>query len=195
VGLLLADLTKTVRSALTPLFTAIQGGANRVNSWVAAAVSQVPPDRQVPAKPALLNAAVAAIGVEEDDSEMRSYYVKLLASLMDRDREKDVHPAFPRLLQELSPLDAMLFQMMPGPNGARLPDGMGNPTYSLQSVLAQTLEPSQGSGHHDKQQRFFIPTIKLIESSTHLTPTGTPVFRRTEHCGFLEIIPSRQSRS
>jgi hypothetical protein len=190
-GELGAGLTKTVRMAMQPLFTAIQGAAQRVDSWVAEAVKKVPAERRVDAKPGLLNAAIAAIGVEEDDSALRGNYIRLLASLMDADRQNDLHPAFPRLVQELSPRDAMLLQITPSGNGIVLPDHVAGPNVRVVGGLIQVLENWTEGGERFQRQRFFVKIVQGEPSMGFrvLTRDQTAEEDAREHLGFLEFLP------
>ena len=178
-GKVLGEVAKTTRMVLQPLLRAIQGGAKRLDSWVAEAVKQVPPERRVEAKPAILNETIAAIGVQEDTSEMRRYYVRLLASLIDEEQQDGLHPAFPRILAELSAIDAFLLQITPYVGGFVpdfwSPDGM-DPREELRF----------GSGVIDVssavRERLFV---KLDRRK--FRGVDQPAKTETTHVGFIEI--------
>jgi Abortive infection alpha len=189
VGKLGGEFSKTVRLALQPLFTAIQGGSKRVNGWVEDAVKSVPPERRVEAKPALLNAVVAAIGVEEDDSAIRATLTKLIASMVDRDRQQDLHPAFPRIAQELSARDALLLQIMPHGNGIVLPEALANKNVLLSTGLIQTLENFTDASGSGQRQRFFVGVSKARDDDRSVLLTAEArAHDEEDHLGLLEFI-------
>jgi len=195
-GKLTTELTKTVRLAMQPLFTSIQGAAKRLNAWIAEAFQAVPPERRVDAKPALLNSLVMAIGVEEDGSEMRQNYVKLLASLMDGDRQNDLHPAFPRLLQELSAWEALLLQIAPPDNGIVPPSGATESEIALNDQLFHTIEDWHEGDTHFQEQRFFIQgrPASVPRNFGLFTQEEWKKYEKSQHFGFLEImLPPQRS--
>jgi len=144
-----------------------------------------PPRTLVDAKPALLFPIVAAIRTEADQSQMRDYYVKLLASMMDRERQQDVHPSFPRLLQELSPLDAMMLQIMPYGTEVSLPDGLGTPPYRFSSGLVATWETWKQGEANVGRFRFFRRVEKQRPEAIGKTAFSG---KGSDHKGFLEIV-------
>jgi hypothetical protein len=188
-GKLGGELTKTVRLALQPLFTAIQGGSKRVNEWVEEAVKSVPPQRRVDAKPALLNAVVAAIGVEEDGSAIRANYTKLIASMIDSDRQQDLHPAFPRIVQELSARDALLLQIMPDGNGIILPEPLAGKNARFSTGLVQTMENFTDESGSGQRQRFFVGVAKARDDDRSVLPVSEArAHDEEDHLGLLEFI-------
>jgi hypothetical protein len=185
VGKLLGALSKTTRMVLQPMLTVLQGASKRLDDWVTQAVRQVPPERLVKAKPVVLRATVAAIGAEDDKSEMRGYYVKLLASMMDRELQHVVHPAFPRLLQELSPLDALLLQVTPYGSEVSLPEGFEQPPYVFTSGLVVTWETwKQGDANVGRWRGF----LKVGKQQPEAVGNATFVGKGSDHVGFLEIV-------
>lgn len=184
LGQLFGQLSKTARMAVQPVLTAIQGSSSRLNSWICQAVGDVPPERLIEAKPGLLRDVIQAVAVEDDQSEMRNNYVKLLASMMDSDRQKDVHPAFPKLLRELSSLDALLLQITPYGSEVRLPNGFEQPTYKFSSGLVATWETWQEQGQTVGKYRFFCQ-IKKRPLEENGKTVGSK--KSDEHMGFVEI--------
>ncbi len=124
------------------------------------------------------------VAVEDDQSEMRNNYVTLLASMMDRDRQKDVHPAFPKLLRELSPLDALLLQITPYGSEVRLPNGFEKPTYKFSSGLVATWETWQEQGQTVGKYRFFCQIKKRPLEENGKT---VGIKKSDEHMGFVEF--------
>lgn len=185
LGQLVGELSKTTRMVLQPLFTALQGATGRLDSWVADAVGQVPPERRVEAKPALLNATVAAIGAEDDHSELRDNYVRLLASMIDCERQGDVHRAFPQLLKEMSPLDALLLQITPYGAEVGLPVGLEQPSYHFSSGLVATWETWKAGKVDVGRYRFFC---RVKKQRPEALGKSSFVGKASDHAGFLELI-------
>lgn len=128
-GTFAGEAAKTMRMVYQPLFTVLQRAGERLNEMVKEAFDAVPPERRKPAKPGILQAVAEAVAVEEDDSEMRAYYLKLLASMIDSECQGIVHPAFPKIVRELSPLDASLLQITPNDREGALPVGIDESSH------------------------------------------------------------------
>jgi hypothetical protein len=174
-GEFLGALSKTARSVVQPILTALQGASLRLDTWVAEAVSQVPPERLAPANPAILAETIRRISIEADDSQMRAFYVKLLASLMDREVQPMVRPLFTRLLAELSPGDALLFQICAPPG------------------RCQQAVPQRGDAPHIRlSDALGVSIPQGVEGQVHLYYSGVidDRARASPEVGVLELVPA-----
>jgi hypothetical protein len=111
VGKTAVDIVRAFRLFLAPF----QVAANvqiRLEKWLEDARQRVPAERQIDAQANIVASTMDAIRFEDDTSNFKDYYVKLLASCVDRDSRSTLHPAFPGILRDLSPLDAQILRLV-----------------------------------------------------------------------------------
>ncbi len=134
----LAVLASAVRVALAPVEGAVWG-FDRIRDWLAVRVTAILAERRVEdvqeaplsvAGPLLMQMVFAS-----REPDLREMYAKLLATAMDPQKEKEAHPSFVYVIQQLSSSEARILQHI-----ARIEDSWpcwsGNQeTFELQSNL------------------------------------------------------------
>jgi hypothetical protein len=89
---------------------------DRVVAMATEAAKAVPPERQIPALPSIAGPILENVKYLEEGNPLLDLYQKLLTQLIDRDGVANAHPAFPSVIQQLSPDEAwFLFCMSKGP--------------------------------------------------------------------------------
>lgn len=83
------DVAKALRLFTAPIQLAASA-QDRLARWIEEATKQVPRKRQVKAPGNIAASAMEAIRFESDTSKLRDYYVRLLASCMDRERREAI---------------------------------------------------------------------------------------------------------
>lgn len=68
----------------------------------------MPEDRQVPASPSIAGPALRTMLFLEEDNPLAEMFVNLLSKAIDRDAKQRVHPGFVKVLEHLSPDEAVL---------------------------------------------------------------------------------------
>ncbi len=107
-GGLIVDVIKTVRLLTYFPFRFCSVTFDKIQAGIEDAKSRVPEDRQVGAHPSIAMPVLERIGYEDDDSILREMYVNLLARSIDKERQGEAHPAFARIIEQLSPDEAMI---------------------------------------------------------------------------------------
>ena len=184
-GNLIGEISKTVRLMIQPTLTLIQNASTRLDAWASEAINKIPPERLTAPNPAQLRAVATAIGTEADESQLRDFYVKLLSKMMDKEFQQIVHPSIPRLLQDLSPLDALLLQITGQGSEVDLPNECEISDYQLSPSLVATWDAWEEGGIGVGIYRFFRKVHRLLPKEPDCPPNSG---RGSEHAGFLELI-------
>ncbi|NQU21410.1 MAG: DUF4393 domain-containing protein [Candidatus Nealsonbacteria bacterium] len=107
-GGLITDAVKTLRLLTYYPFRFCAITFDKIQSGIEEAKSRVPEDRQIGAHPAIVMPVLERIGYEDDDSILREMYINLLARAIDRERVSEAHPAFAKIIEQLSPDEAWI---------------------------------------------------------------------------------------
>lgn len=113
-GGLIADVIKTIRLLTYYPFRFCAITLDKIQAGIEEAKSRVPEDRQVGAHPSIAMPVLERIGYEDDDSILREMYVNLLARAIDKERQGEAHPAFARIIEQLSRDEAQLLYDIKG---------------------------------------------------------------------------------
>lgn len=113
-GGLIVDVVKTVRLPTYYPFRFCAITFDKIQAGIEEAKRRVPKDRQVGAHPSIAMPVLERIGYEDDDSVLREMYINLLARAIDRERQGEAHPAFARIIEQLSPDEALLLYEIRG---------------------------------------------------------------------------------
>jgi hypothetical protein len=108
IGGIGADLIKSLRLFTAPiqLLAACQ---DRLVGLLDDVRTRVPPERQVEAPASIAGPVLMNLRFIEDDNPLRALYLNLLARAIDKDRQKEAHPAFVKIIEQLSPDEAQFF--------------------------------------------------------------------------------------
>ncbi|WHO22640.1 DUF4393 domain-containing protein [Agrobacterium tumefaciens] len=101
------DTVKTIRLVLAPL----QLGAalqDRFVGFLNKSVRGIPDERRIPPPKQILGPTLEAIRYEDDGSRLDDMFAALLNKSMDAENAHLAHPAFPILIRQLSPDEAIL---------------------------------------------------------------------------------------
>ncbi len=105
-GQFLQDAAKTFRLFLFPI-QILSIAQDRLARFCEKARSKVPPERQVEAPSYIATPALLDLRCIEDDNPISDLYVNLLAKAVDRDEQPRIHPAFVKIVGQLSPIEAL----------------------------------------------------------------------------------------
>jgi hypothetical protein len=74
---------------------------------------EVPEERQIEAQPSVAVPILLALRYMEDDNPVTELFLNLLRRVIDRDLVHQVHSAFPKIIEQLSPDEAMIVYLVP----------------------------------------------------------------------------------
>jgi len=106
-GLMGEDLLKTLRLFTAPiqLLAAYQ---DRLAAALDTVRKRVPPEQQVEAAASVAGPVLLNMRFVEDDNPLRALYLNLLTAAIDRDRQTLAHPGYVKIIEQLSPVEAMV---------------------------------------------------------------------------------------
>ena len=107
VGKLGTDVVKTFRLFLAP-FQYAAAWQDRFEKWLERVRSSVPEERQVEAPASIAGPVIRSLVFMEDDNPLTELYLNLLARAIDKERQDEAHPAFVKIIEQLSPDEAMV---------------------------------------------------------------------------------------
>ncbi len=109
-------VAKTIELGLLP-FTVVHHGIARAKAYfenrfadeMAERMATIPDDRLVEPSPTVAAQALQGLAYAHAEPDLKEMYLNLLATAMDRSTAATAHPAFAKILHELSPSDAGFF--------------------------------------------------------------------------------------
>ena len=164
-GKMAEDLIKTLRLFTLPIqyFATWQ---DRLGRHLERVRNDVPPERQIEASPAIAGPILLALRYMEDDSLVTELFLNLLKRAIDRERVHEAHPAFPIIIEQLSPDEAMIL-------------------YSLQEEAIPLILAERRDHHqHDEWPYYGFPFHRLS------FPNNMPFYR--DHLISLDLIDGGQ---
>lgn len=99
-----------VASALGTIGKLVEVASERTIAAFAEAEEMVPAERRVEPPPEIVGPAVMDMVFLDDDSLARKMFIRLLARAMDKERQNEAHPAFVRVIEQLSPDEALIMK-------------------------------------------------------------------------------------
>lgn len=111
VGKLGEQSIKVVRLLTLPiqLLASVQ---DRVDRWLTEVHDAVPPERQIEARPEIAGPILENMRYLEESNPLARMYVNLLKRAIDRDRRREAHPAFIKILEQLSPEEISIVEKL-----------------------------------------------------------------------------------
>lgn len=85
----------------------IESFRNQVNKIT----EQIPLEDQIPPRKSIIGPALQKAQFYFEESEIRDLFANLIANSIDINKSSKVHPAFPQIIESLSPLDAKLLTL------------------------------------------------------------------------------------
>jgi len=160
VGKAYDDLLHPSASELGKLFSlpfkVVNHYGDRLLGMMTKAKDAVPPERQLPAAPSIAGPIFENVKYLEEGNPLLTMYQKLLTQLIDRDGVANAHPAFPKIVEQLSADEAFVM-------------------YSISKKPAKRLThwplPDTVPIHHDDKEvkRFLMFPYHMNVYVTHLT--------------------------
>lgn len=109
-------VAKTIELGLLPLTVVHDGIArakayfeNRFSDEMAERMTKIPDDRLVEPSPTVAAQALQGLAYAHEEPDLKEMYLNLLATAMDSSTAATAHPAFAKILHEISPSDACFF--------------------------------------------------------------------------------------
>lgn len=101
------NAVKAARFVIAPLdYLAAQ--QDRWQRWLKRLSDKVPEESLVPAHPQVAGPAIEGLRYLEENSLLAELFINLLARAIDRERADEAHPAFARIVSQLSPDEALI---------------------------------------------------------------------------------------
>ena len=113
-GKALVDTIKAFRLFTAPL-QLLAVAQDRLARYCEKARQLVPEERQVEAPASIALPAMSALRCIEDDNPLTELYVNLLARAIDKERIGEAHPAFVKIIEQLSPDEALIMLQIKEP--------------------------------------------------------------------------------
>ncbi len=110
-GKTLADTVKAFRLFTAPI-QLLALAQDRLASFCEKVRSKVPEDRQQEAAPSIALPILMDLRFMEDDNPLTELYLNLLARAIDKERCSEAHPAFVKIIEQMSPDEAMVMYVL-----------------------------------------------------------------------------------
>ncbi len=122
-GKALTDLVKAFRLFLAPiqLLTVAQ---DRLANFCERVRAKVPEEQQQEASPSIALPILMDLRFMEDDNPLTELYLNLLARAIDRERCGEAHPAFVKIIEQMSPDEAVVMSHFRGRDRWPMPPPM-----------------------------------------------------------------------
>lgn len=106
-GQALVDTIKAFRLFTAPI-QLLALAQDRVAGFCARVRQRVPEERQIEAPPSVAAPVLMNLRYMEDDNPLTELYLNLLARAIDKERQSEAHPAFVKIIEQMSPDEAIL---------------------------------------------------------------------------------------
>jgi hypothetical protein len=110
-GKALVDAVKAFRLFLAPI-QLLAAAQDRLAVFCERVRAKVPEDQQQEAAPSIALPVLMDLRFMEDDNPLTELYLNLLARAIDKDRYDEAHPAFVKIIEQLSPDEAMVVYVL-----------------------------------------------------------------------------------
>jgi hypothetical protein len=107
----LEEVTSGLRLFAAP-FMIMAAWHMRLKRYCDDVLSRVPEERRVEPAPEVAGSIFQSLVFMSEDSPLKEMYLRLLAKAIDRDCQGEAHPAFARLIDQLSPDEAIILYWM-----------------------------------------------------------------------------------
>ncbi|MGE5493548.1 MAG: DUF4393 domain-containing protein [Actinomycetota bacterium] len=118
-GEALGNVAKVARFALAPI-DYLASFQDRWQRYLKRLSEKVPEERLVEPSPQVAGRVLDGLRYADEDGVIAEMFLNLLARAMDKDRVSEAHPAFPLLISQLSPDEAMFLFQVKGPGVRRV---------------------------------------------------------------------------
>ncbi|MEI9947456.1 MAG: Abi-alpha family protein [Pseudomonadota bacterium] len=167
------DLAHPVASELGKLFSMplkiVNHYGDRLIEMMTKAKDAVPPERQLPAVTSIAGPIFENVKYLEEGNPLLSMYQKLLTQLIDSDGVMNVHPAFPKIIDQLSADEAFLLYKIKEATVLRVrsfkypkPGSYVTTNQEDQSLLAALLYPQHAEAYFSR-----LLLMGLVMESIH----------------------------
>ena len=112
-GKFLTDLFKTFRLFTAPI-QLLAVAQDRLAAFCDRVRAKVPEDHQQEAAPSIALPILMDLRFMEDENPLTELYLNLLARAIDKERCNEAHPAFVKIIEQLSPDEAMVMYVLGG---------------------------------------------------------------------------------
>ena len=154
------NVATTIEVGLLPL-AAVYHGYSKAKAYferrfpaeMAERMATIPQQRLVEPQPFVAAKAVEGLAYSHEESELREMYLSLLATAMDSSTAAKAHPAFAKIIHELSPGDARFFNRYA--LRSRVP--IVNLVYRHGGRSQTTLLPALLDTRDDNGEQVYIP--------------------------------------
>lgn len=110
-GSALTDVVKTARLFTAP-FQLAAGYQDRFRTWIDRVVRKVPEDRRVPAPARIAGPIFEELRYLDEGDSIAEMYLNLLSKAIDKERLNEAHPAFVKIIGQLSPDEALILHLL-----------------------------------------------------------------------------------
>lgn len=114
-GKTLSIIPQTINAALVPLRKWIVGreySLKETEVLLAKKLEKVKSDNIVEPEAHIAVPAIQSISYCMNNVELRNLYANLLANSMNKDMKDDVHPSFVNIINQMSPMDAIIYKII-----------------------------------------------------------------------------------
>lgn len=104
-----------VRSALRPfrsLLSVWELSFDQLDAWLVESLSDVPAEDIVEPPSNVAGGVLTGLVFANDDPDLRTLFVRLLATSMVRQTQAEAHPAFSEVIKQLTPMEARMIKAM-----------------------------------------------------------------------------------
>lgn len=110
-GKIITDVVKTARLFAAP-FQLAAAYQDRFRRWIDRVIREVPEERRVPAPPQIAGPIFEELRYREEGEILTEMYLNLLSKAIDKKQSNQAHPAFVKIIGQLSPDEALILKRL-----------------------------------------------------------------------------------
>ena len=170
----LVDTIKAFRLFLTPI-QLLAVAQDRLATFCDRVRAKVPEDRQQEAAPSIALPILMDLRFIEDNNPLTKLYLNLLARAIDKERCNEAHPAFVKIIEQMSPDEAMVMYQFKEKDCWPFPPPLGRSAleYSFPHLtLANPSEMQVYLEHLEALNLIGLPTFYLEIERAGLQTSG-----------------------
>lgn len=114
LGEISEDVAKAGRLVFLPL-RMLAANFDRIAKWIEDIAKDVPDERRQEAPPSITGPVLRKLLETEDENPLVQLYLELLKRAIDKERCDEAHPAFVKIIEQLSPDEALMLFLMRKP--------------------------------------------------------------------------------
>ncbi len=171
IGALGEDFIKALRLFTAPI-QLLASYQDRLRGYLDDVRNRVPQEKQTEAPAHVAGPVLLNLRFIEEDNILKELYLNLLAAAIDKDRQQRAHPGFIKIIEQLSPEEALILYEMKRDSGRECYYAIGSATTGVVDSLPIT---SCGGGYeYNEVSHPHLESLHIIEIVSEKDQNGMP---------------------